>query len=113
MVNDDWYNLFPNSTAMANRLILRDHSSIIVSLGEADSFKAKSFKHFNCWCSKEGYPEVVAKSWSTMVLGFPLYILIQKTKVVKNELIAWAKKGWFAKLIEALQSTGKAEIGAK
>lgn len=47
VVNDDWYSLFPISSALADILILSDLSSIMVTLGKDVAFKSDSFEHFN------------------------------------------------------------------
>lgn len=93
MVNDDLYNIFSNSLALAASLLLSDHAPIWVTLGEKKVFYHKSFKHFNSWCNKNGYMEIVARGWSSLsVLGCPMYKLTCKHKMVKAKLNKWAKE---------------------
>lgn len=47
LVNDNWYDLFPNSDARAEKMMLSDHSPILVSIGKETTFVNRSFKHFN------------------------------------------------------------------
>lgn len=76
LVNDEWYELFLNSSVMVERMILSDHSPIMIKLGEEVNHKYKSFKHFNFWCSKPGYAEVVKKAWVQEIKGCPFSLLV-------------------------------------
>lgn len=91
IVNDDWYNLFPNSSTLADRLILSDHFPNMVTMGKDATFKFSSFKHFNSWWSREGYLEALAKGWSLPTSRCPIFRLAKKLKAAKNELIVRAK----------------------
>lgn len=44
---NEWYNLFHNSNVIADKLLLRDHSPLLVSLGYETHHKHRNFKHFN------------------------------------------------------------------
>ncbi|KAL2899312.1 FH protein interacting protein FIP2 [Bienertia sinuspersici] len=55
----------------------------------------KPFKYFKMWESAPHYKERVKKAWETHILGTPMYKLVKRLKVVKEDLKKLNKEGFF------------------
>lgn len=68
-----------------------DHSSIVVYSVRLKDHRRTSFKFFKFWAYKEGFLETVQTTWAIRLKGNPMFILVQKLKIVKYALIWWNK----------------------
>ncbi|XP_077226456.1 uncharacterized protein LOC143859720 [Tasmannia lanceolata] len=86
LVNHDWINSFPLSTAQFLPPGLSDHAPIVVNLQNHQSLGAKPFIFHNMWTEDISIFPIVEKAWNRKIVGNPMYRLTQKLKFVKNEI---------------------------
>lgn len=80
LINDEWLDLYPNSSARAYPPLLRDHTPILLNLTNGFPPRNRSFKYFNHWPGIQGYKETVEKAWKTSFIGNPSFQLTMKIK---------------------------------
>lgn len=86
LINSEWHNLFPNSTATFLSRGLSDHCPAAINLGLEIIRRPKPFQFFAHFIENPDFLPIVAQAWSTTVKGSPWFILTQKLKAVKNAL---------------------------
>ncbi|KAG5630156.1 hypothetical protein H5410_001873 [Solanum commersonii] len=68
-----------------------DHNPILLNCGNCN-FKKSYFKFENWWLEVEGFKDKVKDWWSSFPNnGRPSYILANKLKILKKELIQWSR----------------------
>lgn len=90
--NEEWQTFWSSSvcyTLIRNRY---DHYPIMFCMQKDNVTYSPSFKFMKIWTSHPDCKEVVAKSWDIQVAGCPMFILAQKLKILKKELMTWNKE---------------------
>ncbi|XP_019435946.1 PREDICTED: uncharacterized protein LOC109342412 [Lupinus angustifolius] len=84
LINEDWLNSFNNTTCSTlPRLVSDHHSNYQVQPRQS------SFKFHKMWLLNSDCRRLVAEVWGIQVLGCPMYVLSQKLRNLKKELIIW------------------------
>lgn len=91
LVNDPWYDLYPNSYAITQKLILNDHAPILLSLVSLSVPRSRRFKYFSNWNVMLGFLDVILEAWQIPIKGCPMFQLVLKLKLLKQGLIQWAQ----------------------
>lgn len=86
LANDDWIAQFPDSVAHFLPEGLFDHSPMVLTTTLNSGIRRKPFRYFNMWSLAEYFVEKVKESWSSSIVGVPMYQVISKLKRLKNVL---------------------------
>ncbi|XP_043697058.1 uncharacterized protein LOC122647815 [Telopea speciosissima] len=93
MVNLLWLDVLWSSKATFLLPGLSDHSPVVISILDGVNFGPKPFRFFEAWIGREGFDEVVARVWDSLVnmkLN-PILRFVARLKNVKAELKKWNK----------------------
>lgn len=92
MANKEWVNAYPHVEAIFLNPYISYHSPSLILFGE-NQIKEQRFGFFNYWANYHSMYELVKRVWlGSKWRGTLMYMLVQKLKVVKNELKIWAKQ---------------------
>jgi hypothetical protein len=69
-----------------------DHKPILLLFEEEEKLGPIPFRFSPLWTDREGFMDIVSKSWSIPVNGSPNYVWEQKLKATKTTLKEWIKK---------------------
>ena len=69
IANQAWLNLFPQATARYLQKGCSDHSPIINFLDGVEWRRRATFKYDQRWIKKEGFSDIVKRSWSSGAVG--------------------------------------------
>ncbi|RWR83584.1 Ribonuclease H domain-containing protein [Cinnamomum micranthum f. kanehirae] len=67
---------------------ISDHCPLLLSIHEKPNIKAP-FRYFNYWVKMPGFFDMAQNAWNNDVCGTPLYRVVQKLQMVKQQLIEW------------------------
>ncbi|XP_060965493.1 uncharacterized protein LOC133034425 [Cannabis sativa] len=98
--NEDWLDLFPNSTASFSWEEVSKHCAIVISSAVMVAIGVKSFKFFNYWSEHRDFKNLVLESWHKPVCSTGL-------------LGIWFKLSWLKHVLKAFNHTrmGNVEMG--
>ncbi|XP_062103666.1 uncharacterized protein LOC133814761 [Humulus lupulus] len=83
LANSDWVSSYPIVEAVFLPEGDFDHSLILLSDFQEVTGRKKPFCYFDMWSTAPSYQERVTNSWSQMVLGTPMFQVVQKLKCLK------------------------------
>lgn len=86
LINSAWFNRFPLAETIFLDRSSSDHSPSLVRLHDLATQGKHIFKYCNFWSKNEQFMPLVSQAWSTSLYGTPMYILVQKLKLVKTAL---------------------------
>ncbi|XP_062075097.1 uncharacterized protein LOC133779116 [Humulus lupulus] len=85
-VNEDWLDLFPNTTAVFNWETVSDHCSCTLSIQAMEHLGVKLFRYYNFWADHKDFKEVALDNWRKPIQGTGLKAIYLKTMWLKHKL---------------------------
>ncbi|XP_010684465.1 uncharacterized protein LOC104899024 [Beta vulgaris subsp. vulgaris] len=92
VVNKHWQEIFENAEAVFLLEGDFDHTPILLSVYPEPPQK-KKFRFCNAWCEYPVVMEAMRREWSKLVVGCPMYRVIEKLKKVREALRQLKKQG--------------------
>lgn len=89
--NDDWLSSWSEVSRCTLNRSQSGHFPILMTLKKNAISHASSFKFMKMWAEHDDCFNLIATSWNTSVSGYPMFILSQKLKTLKNALKSWNK----------------------
>ncbi|XP_074278320.1 uncharacterized protein LOC141601913 [Silene latifolia] len=86
LINGDWLAKFPECFANFLPEGLFDHCPCLIKFQTRGNRKGVPFKYFNMWAMSEEFLNIVGKTWAQSVDGTPMFRVVKKLKLLKNEL---------------------------
>ncbi|KAL2894472.1 LINE-1 reverse transcriptase-like protein [Bienertia sinuspersici] len=86
LINAEWLDLVPTSTAHYHEVSCSDHSPGVISLDHFVNLGKRSFMFCDMWCKHRNFKEVVHNAWRYQGTGSPMFKVVQKQKAVKQSL---------------------------
>lgn len=83
LVNENWLNCYPNSSAMFLPAGISDHSPALVTIDPKGPNLRKPFKFFDFWADHADFIPIVNEVWRKYVKGSPMFRVCQKLKTLK------------------------------
>lgn len=71
-----------------------DHFHILITFDYKETRHPSQFKFIQMWEICDDCKDIVAKSQETNVVGFPVFILDRKLKLLKDNLKVWNKSSF-------------------
>ncbi|XP_062094015.1 uncharacterized protein LOC133800051 [Humulus lupulus] len=84
--NEDWVDLFPNTTTVFNWETVSDHCSCTLSIQGMENLGVKLFRFYNFWADHKDFKEVALDSWRKPIQGTGLKAIYLKTMRLKHKL---------------------------
>lgn len=94
LVNGLWMQEHPNAEAEFMNPGVSDHTPMVLSLYDNNNRGPMPFKFFNYWVYEKDFNKIVENVWNTQVFGNPMFKLVHKLKILKQELTAWRKNNF-------------------
>ncbi|WMV31904.1 hypothetical protein MTR67_025289 [Solanum verrucosum] len=92
LISAEWNEFFGVVKQVALPRVLSDHSPLALESGDWTS-DPSYFKFKNMWLQHEGFHDMVKKWWQGYIVnGSPDFILSQKLKFLKKDLVTWNKE---------------------
>ncbi|KAG5613408.1 hypothetical protein H5410_024689 [Solanum commersonii] len=92
LISAEWNEFFGVVKQVALPRVLSDHSPLALESGDWTS-DPSYFKFENMWLQHEGFHDMVKKWWQGYIVnGSPDFILSQKLKFLKKDLVTWNKE---------------------
>jgi hypothetical protein len=92
LINHDWENFFPLSSARKIPRVMSDHNPIILDTKENVEVRSREFRFEKSWLLQPDFQLRVEKAWKTPVRGSDSISVIQeKLRNVKNSLKGWGQ----------------------
>lgn len=92
IVNQHCLSFFSSLSCLTLTRNQCDYSPILLSLEKGLKMKHSPFKFFNMWSEHPDCERLVKETWLKPVIGFLMYILVLKLKLLKVELKVWNKQ---------------------
>jgi hypothetical protein len=90
LINCEWENLFPLSSARKIPRLMSDHNPIILDTHEKIEPKSREFRFEKSWIKHPDFLSRVEKAWNSPVRGMDSISIVQeKFKKVKHSLNGW------------------------
>ncbi|GKU98349.1 hypothetical protein SLEP1_g11364 [Rubroshorea leprosula] len=86
MANTTWVSAFPNTSVVFLNPQSSDHSPSLVSVDVLMNEKPRPFRFFNAWSKDENFLDMVREAWSVDIQGCPMFVVLQKLKLVKQKM---------------------------
>ncbi|XP_074305233.1 uncharacterized protein LOC141640282 [Silene latifolia] len=86
LINIDWLQRFPDSSAFFMNEGTFDHCPCICYRRDEATTRKSSFKYFNMWSLDSNFKAVVATEWNKTVFGVKMYQVVTKLKNLKKPL---------------------------
>ncbi|XP_074271346.1 uncharacterized protein LOC141595280 [Silene latifolia] len=86
LINDKWLEAFPDAYAHFMTEGTFDHCPCVIHLDGTPRRKIAAFKYYNMWALAPTFQEIVEKSWSSPVMGTPMFRVATKLKRLKGDL---------------------------
>jgi hypothetical protein len=112
MTNFSWLSGYGNTSVEFLAGGISDHSPTLVSAEKYVSYGPKPFKFFNFWADHKDFLDWIKKGWNIDQVGFSMFQLYTKFKVVKQILIIKNKEifcGLRQRVIKARQDLDVAQ----
>ncbi|XP_020243212.1 uncharacterized protein LOC109821438 [Asparagus officinalis] len=95
LINDAWVNKFTSSHVEFMMPGISDHSPGIISVYE-DTFQGKKpFRFYKMWINHDSYIPTVSKIWHQFILGYPMFSVYTKLKLLRGALKDLNKKHFY------------------
>lgn len=95
MVSDSWLGLFPFSRVRILPPSQSDHAPLLVEVRTLPASpltpKRRRFRFESFWLEHEDCAGVIDASWSTEVVGLPMYQLVTKVEHTRLALQNWQR----------------------
>jgi hypothetical protein len=90
LINHDWENIFPLSSARKIPRVMSDHNPIILDTKESVEVRSREFRFEKSWLLQPDFQLRVDKAWKVPVRGSDSISVVQeKLRNVKNSLKGW------------------------
>ncbi|GLT50971.1 hypothetical protein SLA2020_244230 [Shorea laevis] len=86
MANSTWVSAFPNTSVVFLNPQSSDHSPSLVTVDVLLNDKPRPFRFYNAWSKDENFLDLVRETWSLDIQGCPMFVVVQKLKLVKQKL---------------------------
>ncbi|XP_074298927.1 uncharacterized protein LOC141629907 [Silene latifolia] len=86
LINEQWFQIFPEAVANYLPEGLYDHCPCLINSTEEISKRKMGFKYFNMWALSDDFESTVKDSWQQELRGTPMYRVVQKLKRLKPVL---------------------------
>ncbi|XP_074305003.1 uncharacterized protein LOC141639928, partial [Silene latifolia] len=86
LINQDWFQGFPNMTAHFHPSGYFDHCPCVVSDNQLTVIRKTNFKYFNMWSKASSFLTTVQEEWQRRYEGYPMYCVTRKMKALKGRL---------------------------
>ncbi|GKV11183.1 hypothetical protein SLEP1_g22456 [Rubroshorea leprosula] len=86
MANSTWVSTFPNTSVVFLNPQSSDHSPSLVIVDELMNEKPRPFRFCNAWAKDENFLDLVREGWSVDIQGCPMFVVVQKLKLVKQKM---------------------------
>ncbi|GLU13077.1 hypothetical protein SLE2022_297240 [Rubroshorea leprosula] len=86
MANSSWVSAFPNTSVVFLNPQSSDHSPSLVTVDVLMNEKPMPFRFCNAWSKDENFLDLVREAWSVDVQGCPMFVVVQKLKLVKQKM---------------------------
>ncbi|XP_074288599.1 uncharacterized protein LOC141613757 [Silene latifolia] len=84
LINDKWFQQFPEAVATFLPEGLYDHCPCLIKFVEEPVKRRSNFKYFNMWALSEDFGSTVSSSWSEDVWGSPMFRVVRKLRRLKS-----------------------------
>lgn len=89
--NSTWLDIFEDPIVNHLPRLASDHSPLLLSHRKSLALKNIPFKFEEMWLSNATFSKVVETSWASPCSGTPHFILAQKLKLLKQNIMVWKK----------------------
>jgi hypothetical protein len=89
--NQDWLNSCASTSCSTLSRSKSDHHPLLLDFQISSVRFATSFKFMQMWSHHADCKSIISIVWNSNIIGCPMYILSEKLKLLKLELITWNK----------------------
>ncbi|GLT38165.1 hypothetical protein SLA2020_124300 [Shorea laevis] len=86
MANLAWVSAFPNTSVVFLNPQSSDHSPSLVTVDVLLNDKPRPFRFCNAWSKDKNFLDLIREAWSLDIQGCPMFVVVQKLKLVKQKL---------------------------
>lgn len=86
IVNPKWMDTFREASSSYLSHLVSDHTPLVISIGEQNTTKGKTFRFFNHWTKYAEFLPLVAQVWNTQLSGNCMFKVCTKLKWLKGRL---------------------------
>ncbi|GKV04889.1 hypothetical protein SLEP1_g16984 [Rubroshorea leprosula] len=86
MANTTWVSAFPNTSVVFLNPQSSDHSPSLVTVDVLMNEKPRPFRFCNAWSKDDNFLDLVREAWSVDIQGCPMFVVVQKLKLVKQKM---------------------------
>ncbi|GKV19162.1 hypothetical protein SLEP1_g29456 [Rubroshorea leprosula] len=86
MANSTWVSAFSNTSVVFLNPQSSYHSPSLVTVDVLMNEKPRPFRFCNAWSKDENFLDLVREAWSMDIQGCPMFVIVQKLKLVKHKM---------------------------
>ncbi|XP_071741284.1 uncharacterized protein [Rutidosis leptorrhynchoides] len=87
MCNDEFGASYPQAFGMFLPYLISDHSPSILNIPNSLVKKKRAFRFMNHLAHKDDFLDIVKQRWSGQVVGYKMFQVVSKLKLLKKDLI--------------------------
>ncbi len=108
LATGEWLRLFPRAQVSHIIVSFSDHMGLMTLLDPymdppAGTRRRRRFRFEHIWVRERGCEEAIREAWSVSLVGTPMYVVVQKIKQCRVNLLCWSQNQFRVtpRLIEA------------
>ncbi|XP_074306230.1 uncharacterized protein LOC141641471 [Silene latifolia] len=86
MTNDEWLNMYPDTSTVFHPEGLFDHCPCTITMCPVVERKKGSFKYFNIWSKDPEFVDIVKEVWGRHMYDIKMFQVVQKLKQPLKQL---------------------------